>query len=85
MVNTNQNRITVSEHACETCGTKTVIVSHQTFPELRLAGSTAEKATQQLIQQLTSNLGAVSDPDHRRPVESAIADLQASLVAKENQ
>lgn len=75
-------RIIVGDNNCDTCGTDRVEVYHERFPELRVAGSSAEQAAQRLADQLTSNLN-VADPLHRDPVGLALADVQAFL-AREN-
>ena len=72
-------KIIVAENHCDTCGTERIVVFHQAFPELRIFGSSAEQAVQQLSGRLTSDLDFVTDPAHREPVGLAIADVQAFL------
>ena len=71
--------ITVVEDDCHVCGTDRFVVFHPAFPELRVTGSSAEQAAQQLAERLTAELDAVSDPGHRDPVERAITDVRAFL------
>jgi hypothetical protein len=75
----NAKKITVAENSCDVCGTKRIIVFHEVFPELRIAGPSTEQAAQQLAGRLTADLDVVTDPAHREPVRLAIADVQAFL------
>lgn len=76
---TDTRKITVVENDCNVCGTDRFVVFHPALPELRVTGSSAEQAAQQLVDRLTAALDAVSDPVHRDPVERAIADVRAFL------
>jgi len=74
--------IVVTQSSCNHCGTDTVEVYHQGFPEMRISGTSAQQAAEHLSKELESELDSVSDPFHRDPVELAIADVQAFLSKK---
>ena len=71
--------IAVTEEFCNACGTPQIDVHHQTFPEMRISGESLDQAVDELVTRLQSNLGAVSDPMHRAPVQLAIADVLAFI------
>ena len=68
-------KIAVTENACGSCETPTVLVFHQAFPELRISGNSAE----QLAGRLTASVDAVTNPVKRKAVEQAIIDVRAFL------
>jgi hypothetical protein len=72
-------KLTVTEDQCGVCDTEMVVVFHQSFPELRISGPSAEQAAGQLANRLEGSLEAVADPAHREPVRQAIADVRAFL------
>ncbi len=76
-MNANPKNVIVTEHACDACGAGTLQVHHQSFPEMRIGGSSAEEAAERLASRLESSLDVVVDPAHREPVRQAIADVQA--------
>jgi hypothetical protein len=78
-MNVDPGKVIVTESRCGACSTETVQVYHQSFPEMRFAGQSAEEAAERLANQLEGSLDAVSDPPHREPVRQAIADLRAFL------
>jgi quercetin dioxygenase-like cupin family protein len=71
--------VVVTEEFCNACGTPRVDVHHQSFPEMRISGDSLDRAVDGLATRLESNLGAVSDPLHRAPVQLAIADVNAFI------
>jgi quercetin dioxygenase-like cupin family protein len=71
--------IVVTEEFCNACGTHRVDVHHQSFPEMRISNDSLDRAVDGLATRLESNLGAVSDPLHRAPVQLAIADANAFI------
>ena len=72
-------RIIVTESCCQACDVHTVQVYHQSFPEMRIEGLTAERAADILANRLTAALDSVSDPSHREAVRVAIDDTRAFL------
>ena len=76
-MNTNPKNVIVTEHACDACGVDGIQVHHQSFPEMRVGGHSAEEAAERLANRLESSLDVVVDPAHREPVRQAIADIQA--------
>lgn len=75
----DSTKLIVSEGHCDCCGTPSVQVYHPSFPEFRLAASSAEQAAERLASRLETSLDAVSDPSRREPVRRAIADIRAFL------
>jgi quercetin dioxygenase-like cupin family protein len=71
--------VVVTEEFCNACGTPRVDVHHQNFPELRISSESLDRAVDELVARLHSNLTAVSDPMHRAPVQLAIADVRAFI------
>ena len=71
--------VAVTEECCNACGTFQFEIHHQSFPEMWTRGESIGQAVDKLLTRLATNLGAVSDPMHRAPVQSAIADVQAFL------
>ena len=72
-------RIIVTECLCNACSTHTVEVYHQSFPEMRIEGMSAEQACAHLAERLRAALDSVSDPSHREAVRVAIDDTRAFL------
>ena len=71
--------VVVTEEFSNACGTPRVDVHHLSFPEMRIRGASPNQAAHEMLVCLKSNLGAVSDPLHREPVQVAIADVQAFI------
>jgi quercetin dioxygenase-like cupin family protein len=71
--------VAVTEEHCNACGTSQFEIHHQSFPEMWVRGESLDQAVDKLFTRLETNLGAVSDPMHRAPVQSAIADVQAFI------
>jgi hypothetical protein len=71
--------VVVTDNSCDTCGTDTILVHHQSFPELRISGSSASEAARLLSERLSSEIDAVVDPIHREPVVQAIEDLRSFI------
>lgn len=69
--------VIVDENCCHSCGTHTVRLHHEAFPEVRISGMSAEDAAERLAEQLESMLDAVVTPAARERVEHAVADLRA--------
>jgi hypothetical protein len=69
----------VVEGVCGACSTHAVRIHHQSFPELRLEGESAEMAASLLIERLLTAFDSVADPTHRETVQVAVADLRAFL------
>ena len=72
-------RIIVTESRCPSCSVHTVLVHHQTFPELQIEGLSAEKAAGHLVNRLGATLDSALDPLHREATQHALADAQAFL------
>ncbi len=72
-------RIVVTESCCHTCSAHTVLVHHQTFPELQIEALSAEKAAGHLVNRLGAALDSVLDPLHREAIQLALADARAFL------
>jgi len=72
-------RIIVTESCCLACSVHTILVHHQTFPELRIEGLSAEKAAGHLVNRLGAALDSALDPLHREAIQLALADAQAFL------
>ena len=72
-------RIIVTESCCPSCSVHTVLVHHQTFPELQIEGLSAEKAAGHLVNRLGAALDSTLDPLHREAIQHALADAQAFL------
>jgi len=72
-------RIIVTESCCHSCNVHTVLVHHQTFPELRIEDLSAEKAAGHLANRLGAALDSALDPSHREAIQLALADAQAFL------
>jgi hypothetical protein len=72
-------RIIVTESCCHTCSVHTVLVHHQTLPELQIEALSAEKAAGQLVNRLGAALDSALDPLHREAIQLALADAQAFL------
>ena len=79
VMNSNANRIIVTESLCTACSSHTVHVYHQDFPELRIEGPSAEQAVDYLAGRLTADRDAVSDPPLQAAVQFAIDDIRAFL------
>jgi hypothetical protein len=79
MMSADPKRIIVTESRCHTCSVHTVLVHHQTFPELRIEGLSAEKAAGHLVNRLGAALDSALDPLQREPIQLALADAQAFL------
>jgi hypothetical protein len=73
------HNVIVTDNSCNTCGTDTILVHHQNFPEMRISGSSAAEAARLLFERLSSEIDAVSDPIHREPVVQAIEDLRSFI------
>jgi hypothetical protein len=72
-------RIIVTESCCHTCSAHTVLVHHQTLPELQIEAPSAEKAAGHLVNRLRAALDSALDPLHREAIQLALADAQAFL------
>lgn len=72
-------RIIVTESSCQACDVHTVHVYHQSFPEMRIEGLTAERAAGFLADRLTAALDSVSDLTHSEAIRVAIDDTRAFL------
>lgn len=72
-------RIIVTERRCPSCSVHTVLVHHQTFPELQIEDLSAEKAAGHLVNRLGATLDSTLDPLHRKAIQLALADAQAFL------
>jgi hypothetical protein len=79
-MSTDPRRIIVTESRCRACNAQTILVHHQTLPELRLEGMSAEEAAGHLANRLKATLDSTPDPAHREAIEVAIADTQAFLA-----
>jgi hypothetical protein len=73
-------RIIVTESCCHTCDVHTVQVHHESFPEMRIEGATAERAADVLADRLTAALDSVCDTTHSEAVRVAIDDTRAFLA-----
>ena len=62
MESADPRRIIVTESCCQACDVHTVLVHHETFPEMRIEGLSAERAADHLADRLTAALDTVSDP-----------------------
>jgi hypothetical protein len=69
----------VTDSCCQACDVHTVEVYHQSFPEMRAEGMSAEQAADHLVDRLTASLDSVSDPSHRKAVRTVIDDTRAFL------
>lgn len=78
-MNAEPKRIIVTECRCHECSVHSVLVYHESFPELRVEDTTAEKAAGHLANRLAAARDSVSDPTHREPIRLALADTQAFL------
>ena len=76
---TNSGMVVVTEECCDACGTLQAVVNHESFPAMRIKGVSVEDAARNLAIRLEADLGAVSDPMHREPVQLAIADVEEFL------
>jgi hypothetical protein len=81
-MSTDPRRIIVTESCCRACSAQTVLVHHQTFPELRVEGMSAEQAAGHLANRLEATLDSTPDPWHREAIQVAITDTQAFLSRK---
>ncbi len=72
-------RIIVTESCCDFRSVHTVLVYHQTFPELRIEGLSVEKAAGHLVNRLGASLDFSLDPWQREPVQLALSDAVAFL------
>jgi hypothetical protein len=81
-MNADPGNVIVTENACQSCGTDTIHVHHQSFPEMHIGGRSAGEAAERLAQRLESSLDVVADQAHREPVRQAIADIKAFLDRK---
>src|SRR5208282_3842644 len=79
MMSADPKRIIVTESRCPSCSVHTVLVHHQTFPELQIEGLSAEKAAGHLVNRLGATLDSALDPLHREAIQLALADAQAFL------
>ncbi len=70
-------RIIVTESCCLACSVHTILVHHQTFPEMRIEAISAGRAARQLAKRMESALGMVSDPQNREEIRLAIDDARA--------
>ncbi len=77
--NADARKIVVLPDHCRLSGVERVVVFHQVFPELRIAGTITIQAARQLESRLRLNLSSVSDPIHREPACRAIADVRAFI------
>lgn len=71
--------VIVADGACDACGTRQPVVHHESFPAMLVRGVSVEDAAKNLATKLESNLDAVSDPMHRKPVQLAIDDVHAFI------
>ena len=71
--------VVVTEEFCNACGTPRVDVHHQSFPEMRISGESLDQAVDELVTRLQSNLGRCFRSYAPRPVQLAIADVQAFI------
>lgn len=76
---TDPTNVIVTHHPCSSCGVDAIQVHHQTFPEMRVGGTTAGEAAERLANQLQSSLDVVVDPWRRELVVKALADIRAFL------
>ena len=72
--------IVVADGACDACGTLQPVVHHERFPAMLVKGVSVEDAAKNLATRLESNLDAVSDPMHRKPVQLALDDVHAFIA-----
>lgn len=78
-MNADPRKVIVTERHCSTCSTETVEAYHESFPEMRLGGTSAGQAAERLARRLKGSLDVVCDPPHREPVRQALADVRAFL------
>ena len=71
MSNDPRRMVIVTESRCPSCSVHTVLVHHQTFPELRIEGLSAEKAAGHLVNRLGAALDSTLDPLHREAIQHA--------------
>ncbi len=72
-------RIIVTENRCHACSARTVLVHHQSFPELRVEGMSAEMAAGHLANRLAAACDSALDPAHGEAIRLALADARAFL------
>lgn len=76
-------RVIVTESCCQACDVHTVYVHHESLPEFRVEGRTAEQAAGHLAERLTAALDNASDPWHGTAVKTAIGDIRAFIDRQE--
>lgn len=79
-MNAEPKRIIVTECRCHECSVHSVLVHHESFPELRVEDMTAEMAAGHLANRLAAAHDSVPDPAHRETIQCALADAQAFLA-----
>jgi hypothetical protein len=77
IVSTKPSNVIVTDYSCRTCGGESIEAYHQSFPELRVRGSSADEAARRLAVRLESSLSTVADSGHREPALQALADVLA--------
>ncbi len=77
MEHADPKRIIVTESRCRACNSRTFLVHHQTFPEMRVEAFSPDQAARRLAHGMESALGMVSDPQNRKEVQLAIDDARA--------
>ncbi|HEX6964126.1 MAG TPA: hypothetical protein VF175_19820, partial [Lacipirellula sp.] len=63
-MNVDPKQIIVTDSACVACGAGTLQVHHQSFPEMRIEGHSAQEAAERLASRLESALDVAVDPPH---------------------
>ncbi len=72
-------RIIVTESCCHACSGPTILVHHQTFPEMRVGGMSAKMAAGHLVNLLAAAHDSALDPSRREAVLRVLSDVQAFL------
>jgi hypothetical protein len=78
-MNADPKNVIVTESHCSACSAESVEAYHQSFPEMRLTGTSAGEAVERLAGRLKGFLDVVCDPPHREPVRQALADIRVFL------
>ncbi|MGC1272862.1 MAG: hypothetical protein WBC44_04085 [Planctomycetaceae bacterium] len=78
-MNIDLERVLVAEGPCNACGTPTVQIRHQSFPEFVVTDSTTQSAAELLVNRLIADLDAVSIPARRERTLLAVDDIRAFL------
>lgn len=75
-------RIIVNESRCTACDVYAIQIYHESFPELRIEGESAELAAEHLVDRLVAALDSVADATHRAAVLAALDDVRTFLGPK---